>query len=526
MAADEEAASSTSSPQLALLALLAQDVISRGTRLLQEMQLLKDKCKTKTNNGCAVVPGLSSTMSDIKMEKESAQRILENLNCLLDSELEQTRMATIRERLRCSNLPAMERNWNIVKRCHRLAFLEQTLTLPVEKGKPRKTQNPSTESVKSAYVDASVDGGGEWLRIINIEERRLLHQMAEGAWDWDAESDQGDDDASSSEDDDDDDDGISTIRMVKNLVGVARANWSRRFSHPRIHIVLPRLQEGQSRHIDKLLRKMRGLGGHDITIIVDCANSDFCNSPVPAVDTAVSNLTADDLEYLGQTVILDISVLIGLASDTSHTNVEPQPWHKHDNTLQIQAELAGISFLRHNAYPYLRGRKLVCTRVAVEHFHQIVSNIASETEAKRAALVLEPLDDRDRKAQRTRLLDELQRSSIHPVPSDLMLPVQIIDDENATCTAQELVEHGQLPEVALHVDKECLTLPVNRGTFLYGWAAGLTVITTNGAMSRRLLRMVENSLTTNYEGGPRIWMLPFNRALVTKGPRKDNNTTA
>lgn len=253
---------------------------------------------------------------------------------------------------------------------------------------------------------------------------------------------------------------------------------------------------------------MRRVGGGKITIQVDCADSAwFTKNPSPGIDAAVIKLVPAGFDALGSTVLLDTSVLIALASDLSHSNVDVQPWHSIDCKTQIQDEANGINFLRLQAYPSLRGRQLVCTKEAVHHFHEITNTIASPTELERARILFEDGPD------------EYQKLSVHPVPADLMLPVQVLQ-EVTDLHAQDLVNRGELPEVAVQIEKHLLGVPGNRATHLYGWRSGTPVVTSNRSLAKRLVRMVEGSLDKDYEEGPRIFSLPYNRALSTKGPKQ------
>lgn len=288
----------------------------------------------------------------------------------------------------------------------------------------------------------------------------------------------------------------------------ARTNWYK-YKHPRIRFVFTRIREGHDKEIDRLIKKLRLVGGDDIHVDFHFADTDWVTSRPPDIDTAIANLLPQ-IGDITDPVLLDTSVLIALISDISHTRVEPQVYHESDVLGQIQAEESGLPFLWGTAYPHIRGRKLICTRQAVRQFANINGTIGSPTEVERARLLLNGSRE------------DFQTLSSHPVPEDLMLPVQVLVDEETELSAADLVRNGTLLPVALDVQKY-LYLPENQGTHLYGWITGLTVVTGNRALANKIVQTIEQGLerdnnNRDYDNGPRICALPQNRALATKGP--------
>lgn len=342
------------------------------------------------------------------------------------------------------------------------------------------------------------------MKVISKTEKRLLHELAEAGWDWgleDEDSDSEEDDTALFED-------VELLRTAKSLVRAARTNWYQ-YKHPRVRFVFTRIREGHDKEIDRLIKKLRLVGGDDIHVDFHFAGSDWVTSKSPDIDTAIANLLPQ-IGDITDPVLLDTSVLIALVSDISHTRVEPQVYHESDVLGQIQAEASGLPFLWGTAYPLIRGRKLICTKEAVQQFKNINETIGSSTEVERARLLLNGLRE------------DFQRVSSHPVPEDLMLPVQVLYDQDTELSAADLVQNGALLPVALEVQKH-LYLPENQGTHLYGWVAGLTVITGNRALANKIVQTIEQGLerennNRDYENGPRICALPQNRALATKGP--------
>ncbi|KAJ0119187.1 hypothetical protein J7T55_013423 [Diaporthe amygdali] len=490
---------------------LAHDIATRSDELLQQMGQLRKKYHA-VRGPHLNIPGLTILMDGVRQERKAAQSYLDqqmNGHEASTDGLVEARPAE--SRLRFTNVPAIERNWDILKRCQDLVSIEQSIpkTPKVEVKENgglivhRIRNGQASHGTGMVFVHAVIDGGAEWLRIVNKDEKRVLLELAAGGWDWDSEEEDADheDDSELFED-------IPILRTAKELADTARKYWHD-YHRPRIRILLNRIEEGQSKEMDRVIQKMRSVSGDDITVTVDCADAPWISPQTsPDLDTALSKLVPiEDMDRFGSTVILDTSVLIALISDISHNTVDVQPWHNQDCKAQIQDEANGINFLTAQAYPPLRGKRLVCTREAMEHFREITSTIASPTELERARVLCSggPRD--------------FQELSIHPVPDDFMLPVQVLSEET-DLRAKDLVQAGKLPEIAIKAEKHLLSVPGNRTTHLLGWCSGMTVVTSNRSLAKRLVRIIENSLERDYEDGPMIFTLPYNRALATKGPKK------
>lgn len=488
---------------------LAHDIVTRSDELLQQMVQLRQRYHAIRGPHLSI-PGLTILMDAVRQERNAAQSFLDQqTNDSAASANGSVEARPAESRLRFSNLPALERNWDIVKRCRDIVSIEQSIPkMPKVEVKQdgglivhRNRGGQASHSTGMILVHAVVDGGAEWVRIISKDEKRVLLELAAGGWDWDHEEEDTDE-----EDDSELFEDIPILRTAKELADTARKYWHD-YHRPRIRILLTRIQEGQSKDVDRVIEKMRKTGGDDITVTVVCAPR-TSRQTLPDLDTALSNLVpTEDMGRFGSTVLLDTSVLIALISDISHATVDVQPWHSQDCKAQIRDEANGTNFLTLQAYPPLQGKRLVCTKEALGHFREITATIASPTELERARLLYSCGPE------------EFQKLSIHPVPEDLMLPVQVLSEET-DLHARDLVQAGRLPEVAIQAETHLLSVAGNRTTHLYGWASGVTVVTSNRSLAKRLVRIIENSLERDYEDGPRICTLPFNRALATKGPRR------
>ncbi|KAH8902514.1 hypothetical protein BR93DRAFT_887205 [Coniochaeta sp. PMI_546] len=423
------------------------------------------------------------------------------------------------EKLDCSNIYSLEAAWDVVKRCSGLEQLASKFSLHASVGhcflcKGKKCPPKGRQDSKSVvYVDAVVNGGAEWLRIVGIGERRLLHEMAEMGWDWGASDE-------SSDVVDDDDCEVSVAEIVRQLVAAARAN-RHNYRPPRLHVVFTRVAEGSNSEIDRLIHKLRSIPNQGVEIRIDCSNSEFLAGPSPPLETALQNLVAEDLSDITPTIALDCSILVALASDVTHSDIEIQSWHRKDVVVQIREERAVGSSLVKALYPVLRSRRLLCTAKAAQRFWEIVDTIATATEAARAEVILPKAGVAEKTS--VELVAELQTLSIHPVDPNLRLPIMVIE----TDVQDDLVTDGQCRY--LSTDREERRLPssaqlvssilteLNRNIYFYGWLHQITTVTANNSLAKQIRLLVEEQRTDDGEVGPRIWVFPFTRALATKG---------
>lgn len=489
---------------------MAADIVARSQRLLKEMEQLHERLLADQEGSISARKGLRGLMDSLRYDATAAETYLASLtDPSIKFKAGKGDSQSPESRFRTSNIHAIEAHWNILKRCRHLVSVDHKFHKfpkpPKHQRQETAAARPSTKvdpSLTFLHVHAVVDGGAQWIRIITKAEKRLLIEMAEGGWDW------GLDEDSSSEDNEQDGDDvlyeeIKTLRQGKELADLARAHWHE-YRHPRIRIILTRITEGQNEEIDKFIGKLRRVGGNDVTVDVHCAGSE-CQPPIE-VDTAVSNLLPRDSD-LGDTVLVDTSVMIALVSDASHAKLETIAWMQKDVKMHIEDESKGNNFLPFLAVPRLRGKRLVCVEQAMDHFLAVTTKMGTETERERARLLFEggPAD--------------LQKLSIHPVPEDLMLPLHVLPHEETDLAASALVCDGVLPAVAIEVERYLNRNVIStKATHLYGWVTGLTVVTSNRALPRKVMQMIEQSLTEDYENGPRIYALPYTRSLVTSGP--------
>ncbi|KAH8841134.1 hypothetical protein MCOR27_002827 [Pyricularia oryzae] len=428
-----------------------------------------------------------------------------------------------------NNLECDSRLWNIVKRCRGLVALKQNYRADWDfvlnqLAKTNGETNTGVSRTEHVTVDAVVDGGATWIRLLTVSEQRLLSELADsGAWDFDSDSVAGSDNEHSDSHHGHDCDSIKTIRGARAVVMAAK-NQRFKYRHPRVHILLPKLEEGKIEQIDRVIERIRQLGDDDVTVVVDCGNSAFFRHghSSPPLFRVLPTLVVDELRDITPTVNIDISWLIALTSDLSHER-SSKPFASSSLSLSVGdaktpasiREACGRSLCQ-TLYPTLAFRKLVCTRSAAERVWSIAKTLASPTELARLRLLV-PLTEEDITAARNRgpkaTRVRLAGLSVHGVPDDVFWPVDISDD-GFTQNTDVLVESGRLPRVAPAVANK-LQEP-NRSIFLFGWATGYTTLTANSAMVNRIKRTLEVNRTGARERGPDVFVRWVTRSFDAK----------
>jgi len=521
----------------------AGDFLARYQTLVLEYESLREALRASAAGG-GEVPGLGPHISLLKNESAATEDLRRkaaeyelggqgSLDSGPDADGEERRL---RNRLLSSNLPAHETHWNAVKKCRGVVSLNRwvsTVSPSLRRGTDRARRREN-----NVLVNAVVDGGAEWLRVLTTTQHRLLLEMAASGWDFGNESDdeeaangpKGDvgtqttvqpqgvgrqnseEDSSGGDDDDDDDnDGIPLLRIAADLVRAARCNpCEHNYARPRVHILLSRIAEGDCGDVDSLLRRVRRLGRqHGVELVVDCANSPFHQAKTPAFATCLPRLLPDDPIDLTPTINVDTSILVALASDISHRRVAVEPWQNRSHAQEIRNENDRPGAVLATILSKLGGRRLVCTREAASSLAKLVRIIGTPAEQTRATLLL-PRDD-DAQSEAGARVSELRELSIHPIPDEIQLPVQVVDEEWGMDRIEAAVESGELPSVALRVAPEMTKPTVS--VFSYGWASGNMTITANGSAKRQIARLIDKYGMTGDARGPNIWAMEPCRSL-------------
>ncbi|KAK0717639.1 hypothetical protein B0T26DRAFT_603827, partial [Lasiosphaeria miniovina] len=398
---------------------------------------------------------------------------------------------------------------------------------------------------KPVSIDAVVDSGATWIKFVSISSRTLEYQVVAEGWESessDSDIDEGgnDKDGKSSASKGHGDGGLANTEFADSIEKLVLAA---RWNHiPRIHLILSALREGQSDVIDRMIAYVRGqMGGGDVSVTVSCANSPFVVAPPPPLDAAIAALVGgrgpligDDCSLVTPTVNLDPSVLVALVTDLHHGPVDLQPEaqrqiivksildHETDSSHELvprQDILASV------LYPVLRGRKLVCTRFAAQYLRQLIGAISTHSEEQRASLILPPPSsspDSPTPVDEEELRREFQKWSNLPVPEDLHLPVEIVDDLNMT-DVEPLIAAGKLPPMAAGLARDLSRL--NRSVYLCGWANCLTTVTGHRGIERQvrlsLARHWTPSSVEKNERPPDIWHRHLGGYLIHRDKPKD-----
>ncbi|KAK1963853.1 hypothetical protein LY78DRAFT_583830 [Colletotrichum sublineola] len=507
-----------------------QFIIHRITVLLDELEQLKSAIEKRPVSGHKplswnqAVPGLGLFERLIGSEKKHLEKMVQSYNA---DAVEQADLEALdskmRLRLDASNYKFYETMWEVTKRCSDLTGMRRELSYKTMQGKP-----------VNAVIDLVVNGGKDWIKCVTTTERRMFYEMADAGWDWDEDfTDEGADDAMLEVLRDETDDSIEVAKFARHMVSAARTSYQD-YRRPRVRILMSRIREGENAAIDHLLRLVRKMGTDEVELVVETANNGpggdggggILTSPTPPLSEAIANLVHTDyFKDFTETLNVDCSVFMALSSDFSHMAIGPDSALLRSKQHRIDAtdEVENGPRLTNTLYPALAGRRLVCTQEAADTFFKIVYEIGTDSEQARTRILFDHQSGDARtpeaaaaETDRARRVDALQKLSTHPVPADLRLPIEIVGSvswDDARC----MVARGELPEVALAAGRKGSGLnAMNVSSFLYGWRAGLTTITSNWEAAKRLRTVIETNRVTGTEVGPHIWRVPFSRKLLAK----------
>ncbi|KAI1336941.1 hypothetical protein F5Y15DRAFT_191666 [Xylariaceae sp. FL0016] len=401
-------------------------------------------------------------------------------------------------RVSSSNLPFLQTVWDTAKAARGIVKLRH----PVFNGpsKSKTTLAPgvriiithgSSEPLRngSFIVDVMSDSGRSWYKVSSMTNKRLLYDMAkEAVYCGDSDDEEEDGDGGPSDEQDLTD--LPLVKLARNLVESAQGHRIQTRS-PVPHLVLPRIIEGEHAEIDRIINACRAMG-----VEVLCGDA---LPPAPQMSEALLYAMAPGPKAsITRTLNIDTSILVGLASDFSHSKVDKQPWfsHSHNDHADLETKEAWVPPL----FKLLANHDLVCTKEAAEAFSHIVNTIATDAESARASIILN-VDAAKTPEMR---VNELRLLSIHAVPLDLHLPIRIVD-------STESGDQTLLP--AQFQDKLKTLLNPGRSVFSYGWAKGLTTVTSNAVAVKQLEKSLE-SLDSMDMPWPLIWPLASSRPLV------------
>lgn len=425
--------------------------------------------------------------------------------------------------LRSSNLPFYQAVWRIASgSCSGLVALGKRFywdgeTKATERknasgkgkggGAAQPEKQPNKDKRKSVFVDVVADDGEEWVKVSTMSESRLLFEMAKKGWEGDSDEDEWSDGGKGrtilhnfdEDGDDDDDDELELIKLARDLRKASDATRVR-YKHPRLRVVIPKIEEGSVPEIDAVLNEMRSYG-----IQVDCQGS------LPAeTRTGLAHLLPQPFKNFTSTLNVDCTLLLALVSDLSHVKDIPISPHFHRAIVrQIEVEREK-PLLTSELWPAMDGRELLSTTEAAVRFREIVETIGTETEKSRTRMLLgdPPYEQLDREA----ILQKFQELSDYQVPANWKLPIKVVEAQQVIDAART---QGNLHPVVHEVGKDLSD--INHSVFLYGWVTGLTTISSN----RTIDKQIEATVEDNRKGddgleGPDVWICDTARSLVGK----------
>lgn len=468
---------------------LLDDLKNRTQTILQELEVFKQHLKTIRQESTVETAHYHGTV-------RSELAMLERL-CQKQPEQNSYHIA------KSSNLPFLEKVWTTVKLSRRLVALQKRIHYPSgsKSSKPaskpisrRRRLRRGSDIDASCVVDAVVDGGDTWIKISLINNNRLLFDLAKQGWEVGDSASDSDELNTAAPDDEFD---LPIVKSAKELA--AAAQYARiRTRHPRVVLMLPRVTEGETNEIDRVVEQCRAAG-----VVVVCGNN---NEHVPSISETLTSMAPDPFSTFSEVLNIDCTILLAIVSEFSHAQVSKEPWFH--TALKRQVEIEGNeNLLPSMLYPAMGNHKLVCTREAATRMHEIVDTIGTASEKARTAIMMST----DKSKTQADLVLEMQQWSEHEVPSDWQLPIHVVEQNEDDC-------QSTLPEVVLEVTAAMTS--INKSIFLHGWATGRTTITSN----RTIVKQIENDFD-KYDDmpesvWPNIWLCPTARSLVGKEKRR------
>jgi hypothetical protein len=344
---------------------------------------------------------------------------------------------------------------------------------------------------RNVLVDVVTQGGLEWVKVSTITETRLLFDIAKAGWEDDEDSDDAAPSTAGSGEE------LSLVKLARELSCAAQATRIR-YRHPQIRFVLPKVALGITSEIDTLIANIRATGAQ-----VECGSSltADCSIHVPALKNIAENLLVDPFADFSPTLNIDCTILLALVSDLSHGAVVLEPRFHRAIVRQIELEKRE-KLLPDLLFPAMGTRELVCTHEAQRRMREIVELIGTGTERRRTALLMGDDPEKPREV----LVDEFRELSDYEVPKDWNLPIKVVESD--------IDARKSLPATARIVAENLSE--INQSVFLFGWASGLTTISSNRTVAKLIENLVEEHRKSDDEMGPGVWLCPTARSLVGK----------
>ncbi|KAH6610135.1 hypothetical protein Trco_000155 [Trichoderma cornu-damae] len=462
------------------------------------------------------VTGLPAFIRKLRREHDILKRVESEL---VDGEPGESELSLLNRNLVASATVVQHGavHWDVLKRCRSFLAIDQTfqgsakedrkrlVSRIVGGGREKQLLNRTLKEQAKVEVDV-VEGGKEWLDVRWLQADRLARQMADCGWAW------GDHQLGAAVDPEEWQD-TPLAKQVKRLVAAAKMN-RHEYRVPRLRIVFPNLRRGENEDIDVLLDQICRLDPL-VEVAIEDSGGAFMKAPSPPLEDAIGNLVGDELDGLTDILNMDHTILVDLISDITHLRLRPQPWQAHTTRLQIEEEKRHGGVMVRALYPILRGRTLVCTQEAAEHFHQVLNTVGTPTEAERGRLLV-PFDDGARSMPVQDVRRRFEELSTHPLPHDVQVPIRVLAEPWTMSTVNRAVADGRLPEVALDVAKCGAFKSSKLSIYMYGWATGNVTVTSNKEVRGQIRTWVETNRRGDHERGPAVWRIDVTRNLLAK----------
>lgn len=313
---------------------------------------------------------------------------------------------------------------------------------------------------------------------------------------------------------------LKLVKMTREFLNASRtARVGKGHRHPTVQFHLPKISRGTSKDVDKVLAYIQRMGVEVLTAeelhvrkgkhhlssgTLKDGDNGSREHKLSLQQTFERMVSPSPPPTITDTLNVDCTILIALISDVSHfrqSDVQIPEHYKGNARRDIEAQLQTDiedPLLPNHIYPILRGRRLICTRKAVEHWRKIVKIMGSPTEAARSRIFLGELNEGDLGDLSNH--EMLASLSIHDMPADLQLPLEVVDFD--LDDARTKADGSPCRELEMDVMRELAREPrlssLNCSVFFHGWYRGLTTVSLNRVVSEWLDRAI-NVVLDNLE---------------------------
>ncbi|KAK8022434.1 hypothetical protein PG993_013201 [Apiospora rasikravindrae] len=544
-----------------------QDLFERARSLQSELEQFAAHVRDTRGTTTQLYSRLHSLSSDVQTDARSLERRIQQVREADDPGVHDV------NGLSGANLPFYEAIWETAKRSRDLVDIRCRICItPTAKPAlaPGNRIMPSlgtqsSSKLRHITVDVIADGGLAWYKVSTTTNRKLIYDLAKEAV-YCGDSDEDEDDPFDDETADLD---IPLLKIAKDITQ-ASANHRIRTKQPKTYIILPRVTEGETVQVDKLLQLCRKTGA---TILCGAALP-----PVPSFGTtAVVPKNAADLprrlddpdvtvesgselalQGISPTAISEAGMIPNGVDDILETSdnqmsvaedetlvpnelpkslmsvMFPCPSSSFTEVLNIDTSVlvALASDFSHSAVPrqgwYNRHHVAHWEQEKKEHFlpahlyptlgdHELIC-VTEAAETLRH--IVKTMGTPAEKARARVILGDNddgtgtgQQERVNAL-QDLSI-YEVPADFKLPIRAVDKNENDcqkHLPDASTRVLAGQLN--PGRSVFAYGWAAGVTSITCNATAVKQMATELESETGLDDSVWPSIWAFPTSRPLV------------